>query len=415
MSNKILKFIPTVLGKISSSFLLSQEKIDTNKPKITTLPYEHLIQNLCDYLHPISGQESKDSITLSNLSIIIKNPFSFYQNLTLEPDEVKLSSYLTRLSNEYNTKLFCDVTNKKNGNNLLSLIEISKISKVSICTGVSLDYSYTDIKQYSNDLRYELLYGLNDKYIPAFIGEQLVNTNFPKDKKEEELFEMVINDIINVHETPMFVKLNHLQKNINTNTIIPWLKTKNVKKKSKIVFEISIGDYDNFENIETLISTIVQSGYSVVIGLFDCDLEDEEKIKNNPIDHYFSLSKGAFIRKLIQDSRQYIDKIMISNNINFKIQLKDYGGFGYENIFENYYKYIVENLSQKEIDLLFSQNLISLLEWWKEPEKSVKKAKMIKCETCGAEREEDDKEIFRKFDKTFCSFGCLKKYLNSKK
>ena len=40
---------------------------------------------------------------------------------------------------------------------------------------------------------------------------------------------------------------------------------------------------------------------------------------------------------------------------------------------------------------------------------------MIKCEQCGVEKEEDDPDLFRKFDKTFCTFSCLKKYINTHK
>ena len=65
--------------------------------------------------------------------------------------------------------------------------------------------------------------------------------------------------------------------------------------------------------------------------------------------------------------------------------------------------------------MLFYENLFQLLQWWKEIERDAKKAKMIKCEQCGVEKEEDDPDLFRKFDKTFCTFSCLKKYINTHK
>ena len=36
---------------------------------------------------------------------------------------------------------------------------------------------------------------------------------------------------------------------------------------------------------------------------------------------------------------------------------------------------------------------------------------MVKCENCGTEKEENDKDLFSKFDKNFCSFKCLKEWL----
>ena len=412
------KYIRTVLGRTTINELISNNKgssVLQGYPKITALPSEHLIQNLCDYLNPIEGQDPKELICLKNLSKIIIHPFSFFDNLNLESDEVKISNALSHLSNKYNTQLVCDVTNKTHGNNLSALKEVSKISKVNICTGVSLDYSYQDIKKYSNDLRYELIYGKDDKDIPSFISEVFLKEKFPIDSKEEELFNMLINDVINVHETPIFIKLNGSQKNIDSNTIIPWFNSKKITHKTKIVFEVSIGDYDTYESIKALIMQIVVNGYSVVIGLYDCDINNKEKISNNPIDSYYNDNKAKFINEVLIGMRQYIAQIMISNNINFKIQLKEYGGFGYENIFDNYYKVITKGLTQKEIEMLFYENLFQLLQWWKEIERDAKKAKMIKCEQCGVEKEEDDPDLFRKFDKTFCTFSCLKKYISTHK
>ena len=163
------KYIRTVLGRTTINELISNNKgssVLQGYPKITALPSEHLIQNLCDYLNPIEGQDPKALICLKNLSKIIIHPFSFFDNLNLESDEVKISNALSHLSNKYNTQLVCDVTNKTHGNNLSALKEVSKISKVNICTGVSLDYSYQDIKKYSNDLRYELIYGKDDIFAP---------------------------------------------------------------------------------------------------------------------------------------------------------------------------------------------------------------------------------------------------------
>ena len=105
---------------------------------------------------------------------------------------------------------------------------------------------------------------------------------------------------------------------------------------------------------------------------------------------------------------------MLSNNINFKIQLKYFGGFGFINLFENYFEIITKDLNQEEINSLFYLNLLNILEYLKELEKYKKKVKMIKCENCGKEMEEEDPDIFRKFDKNFCSFSCLKQYLSVK-
>ena len=102
---------------------------------------------------------------------------------------------------------------------------------------------------------------------------------------------------------------------------------------------------------------------------------------------------------------------MISNNINYRIQLKEFGGFGYNELFENYYENIIKGLSNENINDIFCNNLLNLLCYWEPIEKIKKSVKMVKCENCGIEKEENDKDLFSKFDKNFCSFKCLKEWI----
>ena len=102
---------------------------------------------------------------------------------------------------------------------------------------------------------------------------------------------------------------------------------------------------------------------------------------------------------------------MISNNINYRIQLKEYGGFGYNNLFENYYDNIIQGLDEDNIKDIFCFNLLNLLCYWEPIEKFQKSVKMVKCENCGVQKEENDKDLFSKFDKIFCSFKCLKEWI----
>ncbi|MCQ2820066.1 MAG: hypothetical protein MJ252_22595, partial [archaeon] len=69
------RFIPTVSGKITIDLLKSQSMNNYSPlfPNITTLPYEDLIQNLCDYIHIDNNiMDQKEEISLSNLNKIIK-------------------------------------------------------------------------------------------------------------------------------------------------------------------------------------------------------------------------------------------------------------------------------------------------------------------------------------------------------
>ena len=413
MSEEKQKYIRTITGKITKEEILKKIKENNsiskkNFPKITTLPFEHIIQNLCNYLNQIPNIEPKENITLSNYSNIISHPFSIFQNLYLDADVALASNELNYLK-QFNTNLICDVTNVTNGQNKEKLKEISNLSNIQICFGYSIDIEkIRDLKKYSNDIQYEIVYGF-DNLVPSFIGEEIIKEKFPFNEYEEKVYDMVLNDIVNKYDIPIFFKLNGKQKLFETNNFLAW-----IVNKKKIIFSISISDNDEnqLENIKKLCKDIVENDYSLILSIYDCDVlknKSEEKI-----DLYFNKIKAKFINSFLLENKKYISNIMLSNNINFKIQLKYFGGFGYINLFENYFDIITNNLNQEEINSIFYLNLLNILEYWKELEKYKKKVKMIICENCGKEMEEEDPDIFRKFDKNFCSFSCLKKYLSVK-
>jgi hypothetical protein len=146
------------------------------------------------------------------------------------------------------------------------------------------------------------------------------------------------------------------------------------------------------------------------LNIYECDITKQ----NEKIDNYYNPKKIELIKKIILiDNKKYIEQILLSNNINFKINLKQFGSFGYENLFINYFPEILNNLNEIEIKKILYENLFNLLEYWTELEKIQKDVKKLKCENCGIEKNEDDKDLFSKFDKIFCSFKCLKEYIKN--
>ena len=190
MSDERQTFIRTITGKITKEDILKNiNEIDSQIskqlfPKITTLPFEHIIQNLCNYLNKTQYIEPKENITLSNLSTITSYPFSLFKNLYLDADVALASNELSYLK-KYNTNLICDVTNVINGQNKEKLKEISNLSKIQICFGYSVDKEKVkDLKKYSNDIQYEIIYGF-DNLVPSFIGEEIIQSKFPSSEYEE--------------------------------------------------------------------------------------------------------------------------------------------------------------------------------------------------------------------------------------
>ena len=422
------KFIRTSMGPKTIEQIQKESHILNSSFPLTTLPCEHILHNITEHLQKnISILDPKDKIELSNLSIIIKNPLIIYQNLYFDADSSKISNEL-EYTKKYNCNLICDVTNKKYHQNREILKEIQKITGINICFGQSLDYikAKTNLKKYSNELQYLIVYGddnepENDKLIPCFIGEELIEEDFNIEKSyfqdKVNLYKMIISDLVNKYDIPFFIKLQGIQKLKSSNTIIDFFNANNISNKIKIVFILSISDYEenNYNTeIRNLIEYILENGYSIILTTYECDysiLDKNNEKQFKLIDHYYNKEKALFLNQILKNFVQYIKQIMISNNINYRIQLRKFGGFGYNNLFDNYYETITEGLTTENINDLFNRNLLNLLCYWEPIERFKKSVKMVKCENCGKEKEENDKELFSKFDKNFCSFKCLKEWL----
>ena len=423
-----VKFIRTAMGPKTIEQIQKEALITNTDLPLTTLPCEHILHNITEYLQKnISLLDPKDKIELSKLAIIIQNPLIIYQNLYFDADSSKLSNEI-ELTKKYNCNLICDVTNKKYHQNKQILKEIQKISKINICFGQSLDYSKAklNLKKYSNELQYLIIYGddnepENDKLIPCFIGEELIDEGFNLESNEYQdnidLYKMIISDLVNKYGIPFFIKLQGKQKYKSSNKIIDFFNSNNILNKNKIVFILSISDYDenNYNNeIINLIDYILTNGYSIILNIYECDYSIINKNNEKQlrlVDQYYNNTKALFINKILKNYTNNKKQIMISNNINYRIHLREYGGFGYNNLFENYYDIITDGLSKENINDLMSNNLLNILCYWEPIEKFKKSVKMIKCENCDNEKEENDKDLFSKYDKNFCSFKCLKEWL----
>ena len=432
---KGIKYIRTTKGPKTKEYILQEFKKANPSFPLMALPYEHIIHDITTFLKINNSLlDSKEKIELSNQSLIIKNPLIIYQNLYFDENASKISNEL-EFTKKYNCILICDSTNEKFHQNKLLLKEVENITKLNICFGQSLDYEKAklDLKKYSNDLQYLIVYGKdeepeNEKLIPSYIGEELIEEEFDTNKDEYkdicELYKMIINDLVIKYGIPFYIKLQGKQKYIKYNTIIDFFNknSTNLNDKKKIVFILSLSDYEEnlYQNeIHDIISKILFNGFSLIITIYECDYSLLSKYNNTSLDNskinlldvYYNNTKAKFINNILNEFKRYIKQIMISNNINYRIQLKEYGGFGYNNLFENYYDNIIQGLDEDNIKDIFCFNLLNLLCYWEPIEKFQKSVKMVKCENCGVQKEENDKDLFSKFDKIFCSFKCLKEWI----
>ena len=417
MSQK-MKFIRTALGPKTILQLKQESQVTNSKLPLTTLPYEHIFHNITEYLNKnLNIIDPKENIELSNLSTILKNPLSIYQNLYFEPDASQIANELEALK-QNNCLLICDATNEKHGQNKIIFTEIQKISKINICFGISLNLNKfkENPKKYSNELQYLVIYGDdkepdNEKLIPSFIGEEFL-TEFTDDFKN--LYKIIIDDLINKYEIPLFIKIQGKNKFDNLNKYIIFFNSSNITNKLKIVFILGLSDKEDdkyYNEISENIENILSNGYSIILTTFEFDYSLLKKDSNINVDLYFNKSKANLLNKIIINNKKNIKQIMLSNNINYRVQLKKYGGFGYNNLFENYLGIILNGLEKEHVEDLLCNNLLNLLCYWEPIEKFKKSVKMVKCENCENEKEENDKDLFSKYDKNFCSFRCLKEWL----
>ena len=411
------KHIQTLGGHYTVSEIIANSSKENKSFKCTTLPYEHLIQNLSNFIKPNPSVIMENSeISLKNYSKIIKYPLSIYQNLHLEPDASNIANELEGLK-RYNIALICDVTSEDDGLNRKVLREVQNLSKIPICCGHTIDIaSIKNIDVYIKDLEYTIVYGKDLESLtfhPSFLKLSIDNSAEVIESKEK--YNKIAVDIVDKYQIPLFVSLGRKLITEPNDGLIDVLNALQIKNRSKLVFACPLNDSyvldDKIkETIRNNVGNLVCNDYCVVITLFDFD-KGGDKMMDVPFNHW----KAVFVKELITANKSKLSHLFLSNNLNYKIQLKKFGGFGYENLFENYLEIITKELTKEEKDAILFENLLSLLAFWEELKPIEKTAKYVTCENCGGKKDENDESVFRKFNKSYCSFQCLKEWLSKNK
>ena len=83
----------------------------------------------------------------------------------------------------------------------------------------------------------------------------------------------------------------------------------------------------NENNLFVLIKNILISEFTLNLNIYQCNI----KKQNEKIDNYYNP------KIILIDNKKYVEHILLSNNINFKINLKQIGRFRYENLFINHF------------------------------------------------------------------------------
>lgn len=102
--------------------------------------------------------------------------------------------------------------------------------------------------------------------------------------------------------------------------------------------------------------------------------------------------------------------LVISYGLEFKVDLRTFGGQGFKVMNELYGLIRDEHIR----DQVLRDNALRVFSWWAPKPAQKTYGKIIACSICGTESE-DVSKWFSKDGLYFYTPGCFKKYLNSKK
>ena len=106
-----------------------------------------------------------------------------------------------------------------------------------------------------------------------------------------------------------------------------------------------------------------------------------------------------------------IESLFVSTSVEYKTDLCEYGGPGFQKFVEFYQK---TSSSQEIKSKIFKDNCLNFYTWWIPKKKEAKFGDLVFCSSCGAETY-DASKWFSKDGKFFDKPPCFKKYLKSKK
>ena len=103
-------------------------------------------------------------------------------------------------------------------------------------------------------------------------------------------------------------------------------------------------------------------------------------------------------------------KLLVTFGLEYKIDLKTFGGKGFT-ILDELYRLIHDENIRTDV---FRENTARLFSWWAPKPAQKTYGNITACTICGAETE-DVSKWFSKDGFYFATPGCFKKYLNSKR
>lgn len=300
----------------------------------------------------------KQRVCISNLGNLRFNAASVLDNVILSDTNLAIKEVLEY--KKYGGKTVLDQTNEEMGRDPISLQNISRITGINIIASTGyylqgLHPSYIEEKSEAEIAKImikEITQGIGNTGICAgSIGEIGTNREITRNElkvlKSSASAQKKTNAPLFIHTWPW---------GENGNEIINILKEKDANLNKVVICHvdgvINISYYEN----------LINEGVFIEFDLFGqewgyCDICDG--------DVFFTardIDRINAIKELIKINQSYIKNILISSDVNLKINLINYGGYGYAHILKNIIPIMKkQEITSKEINTLIVENPKRLL------------------------------------------------------
>ena len=316
----------------------------------TTLVHEHLFLDQSSF-NAIDSEG--EEVTLENLWKIKRDPYISPNNCVLD-DMTEAIDEVNYFKREGGNTIV-DVTNCGLGRDVEKLKQLSSATGLNIITstGFYVEQSHPDhvneasIEELSEFMLKELEEGIEQTNIKAgIIGEIGTSTTITKNE------EKVLRAAARCHKKgnyPISIHLANMKGREGFNVIkILDSEGANLEKVVLCHMDLALDDY-NYQ------IDLAKTGVFIEYDSFGMEFT----IDSRGFVFYRDVDKIVFLKKLMDDG--FVDKLLVSQDVCFKICIKKYGGQGYDHLLRNIFSVYEQYNSIDLKDKLLTQNPIHWL------------------------------------------------------
>lgn len=340
--------VMTVLGLVDSSELGK------------TLMHEHIICDFtCFLLEPKNDQEATfmdEPVSLKNLWSMRVNPYANRDNCIL--NDVDQSLREIEIFKEFGGRTIVEVTLEGAGRDVEKLVKVSKLSGINIVAGAG-HYTYEThppriknlkIDDLAQEYINEFKNGIGDTGIkPGIIGE--IGTGAMIHPEENKILRAASRAQI---ETGMAITIHTDPEALRGHEILDILIKEEGVNPEKIIlghrdFALTQRNISCDEGIDHLLSLANRGCY------LEFDLCGNTTIYKREKGYWFlptDYQRAEAIAKLCRSG--FSDKVLLSQDIGIKHFLREFGGWGYSHVLNEFQNYLMEVGISPHISRLFN-------------------------------------------------------------